>query len=86
VRFPFLGEMSCSVEVVRPETEIVVRIEGARARGHLLWYLESFKDGTIAFVVTNVDTSRRWSARRVLRHRAEMRAGLLALARTLETS
>ncbi|MFN2543304.1 MAG: SRPBCC family protein [Actinomycetota bacterium] len=84
VGFPLLGEVSCRVEVVKDGIEIVVRVEGSRATGHLLWYLETFKDGTIAYVVTNVTTARRWSARRVLRHRTSMRVGLLALARALE--
>ena len=77
--FPVLGRARCTIEVVKEGVELIVRIEGKVVRGHLLWYLEPFRDGTIVYGATDVETAGRWSARRVLRHRASMRDALEAL-------
>jgi hypothetical protein len=50
----------------------------------LQWYIEPFKDGTVVYGITDVQTARRWSMRRVLRHRASMRRALVALKLWLE--
>ena len=73
LRFPELGSVAMTVDVVREGIELVLPVEGRRVRGHLQWYLEAFGEGTIVYGITDVQTTRRWSARRVLRHRASMR-------------
>jgi hypothetical protein len=84
LRFPQLGSVSAVTEVVREGIELYVRVDGPRARGHLQWYLEPFKEGTIVYGVSNVETRGRWSPRRVLRHRASMRDALAAMKERLE--
>ena len=46
--------------------------------------LNTFKEGTIVYGITDVQTNRRWSARRVLRHRSSMRRALVALKERME--
>ena len=84
VRFPELGSVAVAVDVVRDGIELVVPVEGRRVRGHLQWYLEPFKEGTIVYGITDVQTTRRWSGRRVLRHRTSMRRALVALKERME--
>ena len=61
-----------------------MRVEGRAVRGHVQWYLEPFRDGTIVFGITDVETSRSWRPRRVLRHRASIHDALVALKDRLE--
>jgi hypothetical protein len=81
---PILGTVSPAIDVVEDGVDVIVRIDGSRVRGHLQWHLNEFKDGTIVYVGTDVETRRRWTARRVLRHRASVRAALIALKERLE--
>jgi len=85
LRFPELGEVRTAVEGVKDGVELIVKVEGRAVRGHLQWYLRRFKDGTIVFGITDVETGGRWSTRRVLRHRASMHDALIALKKGLET-
>jgi polyketide cyclase/dehydrase/lipid transport protein len=84
VRFPELGKVRTGVRGVKDGVELIVEVEGGAVRGHLQWYLEPFKDGTIVYGITDLETTRRWSRRRVLRHRASMRRALVSLKGDLE--
>ena len=84
LRLPELGSVAAAVDVVREGIELVVPVGGRRVRGHLQWYLEEFEEGTIVYGITDVQTTRRWSARRVLRHRTSMRRALVALKERME--
>ena len=84
LRFPELREVRTAVQGVRDGVELIVKVEGRAVRGHLQWYLRPFKDGTIVFGITDVETARPWSARRVLRHRASIHRALVALKDGLE--
>ena len=84
LRFPELGSVAAAVDVVREGIELMVPVEGRRVRGHLQWYLEAFEEGTIVYGITDVQTTKRWSARRVLRHRTSMRRALVALKERME--
>ena len=85
LRFPELGPVGFSVEGVREGVKVVVTVDGTRVRGHLQWYLERFGDGTVVYGITDVETRRGWSPRRVLRHRSSMRRALVAMKDRLET-
>ena len=84
LRLPELGRVRVSVRGVKEGVELVVKVEGSRVRGHLHWYLEPFRDGTIVFGITDVETAGRWGPRRVLRHRASIHDALVALKKGLE--
>ena len=84
LRFPELGPVAVAVRVVRDGVELFVDVDGPRAQGHLQWYLEPFREGTIVYGITDVKTTRRWRPRRVLRHRASMRRALLTMKDHLE--
>ena len=84
LRLPVLGRVSVTTEGIRDGVELLVPVAGPRVRGHLQWYIEPFKDGTVVYGITDVQTARRWSMRRVLRHRASMRRALVALKLWLE--
>jgi hypothetical protein len=84
LRFPQLGEVGTEVHGVKDGVELIVKVEGRAVRGHLQWYLEPFKDGTIVYGITDVETSSRWTPRRVLRHRASIRRAMVALKAALE--
>jgi polyketide cyclase/dehydrase/lipid transport protein len=84
LRLPELGEVRTDVRGVNEGVELIVEVEGGGVRGHLQWYLQPFKDGTIVYAITDVETSRRWSSRRVLRHRASIRRAMVALKNRLE--
>jgi hypothetical protein len=84
LRFPELGPVAVAVDEVREGIELLIRVEGRRGRGHLQWYLEPFKEGTIVYGITDVQAKRSWSARRVLRHRSSMRRALVSLKDRLE--
>ena len=79
-----LGAVSVETSGLREGVEIVLPVAGPRVRGHLQWYLEPFRDGTVVYGITNVQTSRRWSRRKVLRHRTCMRDAIVALKQRLE--
>ena len=81
LRFPILGPVSCSTDVVEEGIDLRVPLEGRRVRGHVQWHLKRFQDGTIVYVGTDVETGRRWSRRRILRHRSSIRRALIALKR-----
>jgi hypothetical protein len=84
LRFPELGTVRVATDGVRDGVELIVRVEGRGVRGHLQWYLEPFRDGAIVFGITDVETSRAWSRRRVLRHRASFHDALGALKDRME--
>jgi uncharacterized protein YndB with AHSA1/START domain len=84
LRFPELRSVSVATDAVREGIELLVRVEGREGRGHLQWYLEAFKEGTIVFGITDVQTRKAWSTRRVLRHRTSMRQALLAMKSRFE--
>jgi len=82
--FPGLPPMRAATSGVRPGVGLFVRIQGRtrtgrRLAGHVEWYLEGFKEGTVVSVISNLETGRPWSPRRVLRFRAGMRDALVAL-------
>ena len=79
-----LGPFSVTTDVVKEGIELLLPVAGPRIRGHLQWYLEPFRDGTVVYGITNVQTARRWSRRKVLRHRSSMRRALVALRQRLE--
>jgi hypothetical protein len=84
LRFPELGAVRAEPDRIEDGVELIVTVEGRGIRGHLQWYLEPFKDGTIVYGITDVETARPWSARRVLRHRASVHRALVALKDRLE--
>ena len=84
LRFEELGEVRTDVRGVKEGVELIVGLESGAVRGHLQWYLQPFKDGTIVYGITDVETSRKWSPRRVLRHRASIRRAMVALKDRLE--
>ena len=84
VGFPEMGVVEVRTDRVEPGVELVVPVRGSTVRGHLQWYLERFRDGTIVYGITDIETNRRWSPRRVLRHRASIHRALIALKDKLE--
>jgi hypothetical protein len=81
LRFPTLGSVACSTDVVEEGIDLRVPVDGPRVRGHLQWHLKEFGDGTIVYAALDVETRRRWSVRRVLRHRSSVRRALVGLKR-----
>jgi uncharacterized protein YndB with AHSA1/START domain len=79
-----LGPIEAGVERVRPGKGLFVRVAGRRVEGHLEWFLEPVKEGTMVHCITNLTTRRRWGARRTLAHRAGVRRALVALKGELE--
>ena len=78
---PGLGRIRASVAGQRPDVGLIVQLSGD-VDGVLEWYLEPFKDGTIANILLRLATGpRRW-CRRELTYRSAVRDGLVAL-RTL---
>jgi uncharacterized protein YndB with AHSA1/START domain len=84
IRFPEMGVVHASTDRVKPGVELLVRVRSDAVRGHLQWYLERFRDGTIVYGITDIETKKPWSPRRVLRHRASIHRALIALKETLE--
>ena len=84
IRFPEMGAVETSTDRLRPGVELLVPVRSAAVQGHLQWYLERFGDGTIVYGITDIETERRWSPRRVLRHRASIHRALVALKEKLE--
>jgi hypothetical protein len=88
LRLPGLPPATVATDGVRPGVGLFVRLDGRtrsgrRVTGHVEWYLEAFKEGTVVSGIANLDTGRPWSRRRVLRFRAGMRDGLVALRERL---
>ena len=84
LRLPGLPPAAVATDGIRPGVGLFVRLDGRtrsgrRVAGHVEWYLEEFKEGTVVSGIANLDTGRPWSRRRVLRFRAGMRDGLVAL-------
>ncbi|MGH2652289.1 MAG: SRPBCC family protein [Actinomycetota bacterium] len=83
----FLDRRLCSVEMdrERPGTGLVLELGGALT-GTLEWYLEAFPDGTIVNSILNLDVrgGRGRAARKLLRVRAALRRGMVALASAVE--
>ena len=84
IDLPVIGPVAYRTQGVHEDVGLLVPIEGPRVEGHLQWHLNEFQDGTIVHVATDVETRRRWSARRVLRHRSSIRRALLELKTRLE--
>lgn len=79
LRFPRLGGTRVRLEGERPGTGMILRLAGPRLAGSLEWYLEPFKEGTIVNAILDLEPGPRGHARRVLRFRRVLRAGLIAL-------
>jgi hypothetical protein len=84
LRFPVMGVVEVSTDGVDPGVELLVPVRSAALHGHLQWYLEGFRDGTIVYGITDIQTKRPWSPRRVLLHRASIHRALVALKDKLE--
>ena len=87
LRLPGLRAVRVAVEGVRPGTGLYLRISGGRREalgGHLEWYLEAFEEGTVVSCIADLRARRPWRPRRVLRMRAGLHAGLVALKGMLE--
>ena len=80
---PGLGGVRVAAEGIRVGVGLTVRLDGDRAEGHLEWYLEPFREGTVVNSITNLWARRRWSPRRSLRLRASIRDAMVALDRNL---
>ena len=74
-----LGPVEVTAEGVRDGVGLIVRFRGRRAEGHLEWYLEPFREGTVVNGITNLWAEGRWSPRRTLRLRSAIRSGMVAL-------
>jgi uncharacterized protein YndB with AHSA1/START domain len=85
----FLDRRHCFVEIdgQRPGVGLVLRLGGDLA-GTLEWYLEPFWEGTIVNAIVNIDVpgGPRRAARDLLRVRAALRRGMVALASAVEDS
>ena len=84
LRFPEMGMVEASTDRVKPGIELLVRVRSDAVQGRLQWYLERFRNGTIVYGITDIETKRPWSPRRVLRHRASIHRALRALKDELE--
>ena len=87
LRIPGLRAVSVSADAIRPGTGLMVRVSDPRPRGvdgHLEWYLESFREGTVVSCITDLRARRPWRSRRVLRVRSGVRAAMVALKGMLE--
>jgi uncharacterized protein YndB with AHSA1/START domain len=84
LRLPGVGRVGLRGQDARPGVELVLRLEGRRHGGRLQWYLEPFKEGTVVYGIVDLETERRWTARRARRVRAGVRGALVALKETLE--
>jgi len=79
VRMPGLGAVRVRTDRERPGVGVFVQLEGSGFRGDLEWYLEPFKEGTVVYGITNVESVRRWRERRILAVRSGIRSAMVAL-------
>jgi len=84
LRLPGMGRVGVRAQDARPGVELVFRLDGRRHGGRLQWYLEPFKEGTAVYGIVDLETERRWTARRARRIRAGIRGALVALKGMLE--
>jgi uncharacterized protein YndB with AHSA1/START domain len=84
LRLPGIGRAGFHVGDVRPGVELTVRLEGRRHGGRLQWYLEPFEEGTVVYGIVDLETDRRWTARRKRGVRAGIRRAMVALKEMLE--
>ena len=76
---PGFGVVAVEATGVRPGVGLYVRLEGRGFRGHLEWFLEPYKEGTVVNAIVNVESARRWQDRRILAVRAGLRLAMVAL-------
>lgn len=78
---------SVEIEEQRPGVGLLLRL-GGDSPGTLEWYLEPFWEGTIVNAIVNLDVpgGPRRAARGLLRVRADLRLGMVALASAVEDS
>ena len=81
---PALGALEVVVDGVRADVGLYCRFRARRVEGHLEWYLEPFREGTVVYCITNIWTDRRWSERRSIRLRSAIRSAMVALKGILE--
>jgi uncharacterized protein YndB with AHSA1/START domain len=76
---PGFGSVAARATEVRPGVGLFVRLEGRGFRGHVEWFLEPYKEGTVVNGIVNVEAGRRWRERRILAVRAGLRSAMVAL-------
>jgi len=79
LRLPGLGAASVRPHRVRPGVGLFVQVDGEGFRGDLEWYLEPYKEGTVVYGITNIESDRRWRERRILAVRSGIHSALVAL-------
>ena len=87
LRLPGLPPATVAADGVRPGTGLLVRVSGGRRGaidGHLEWYLEGFREGTLVSCIADLRAPRPWRPARVLRLRAGVRSAMVALKEMLE--
>jgi uncharacterized protein YndB with AHSA1/START domain len=84
LELPGIGQVRVRPDDAKPGVELILRLEGRRIGGHLQWYLEPFKEGTVVYGIVDIETERRFGPRRRLAVRAGMRRAMVALKEMLE--
>src|SRR5438552_4002901 len=73
------GETEPVIGAGRPGVGLYVRLDARGFPGHLEWFLEPYKEGTVVNAIVNVESARRWRDRRILAVRAGLRLAMVAL-------
>jgi hypothetical protein len=76
---PGFGPVAVGATGVRPGIGLLVRVKGRGFSGHVEWFLEPYKEGTVINGIVNVESKRRWRQRRILAVRAGLRSAMVAL-------
>ncbi|MDP9341160.1 MAG: hypothetical protein M3Q23_03415 [Actinomycetota bacterium] len=76
---PGLGSVAVEATDVRPGVGLFVQVAGQGFSGHVEWFLEPYKEGTVVNGIVNVESAGRWRERRILAVRAGLRSAMVAL-------